>query len=114
MAAWYWWCVTSVTCCLPTSQMLVTYHRDAQIGKGNIAHVESVAFLLVRNEADCIASHLSDKGSGVVAQFEEKPSKRHSRDSGNPTKAVSATLELDTSWRWHDVTLKLRHYREVG
>ena len=42
MAAWYWWRVTSVTCCLPTSQMLVTYHRDAQIGKGNIAHVESV------------------------------------------------------------------------
>jgi hypothetical protein len=37
-----WLLVTSVTCGLPTPQRLATYNRDAQIGKGNIANVESV------------------------------------------------------------------------
>ena len=39
----------------------------------------------------------------IVSQCEAKPSKRHSRASGNPAQALSAAIELETSVRWHDV-----------
>jgi len=39
----------------------------------------------------------------VVSQCEAKPSKRHSRASGNPAQAVSAAIELAARFRWHDV-----------
>ena len=58
---------------------------------------------MIRQWTDSCLSQPEALQRRVVSQFEAKPSKRHSRASGNPAQAVSAALELDASFRWHDV-----------